>query len=213
MARRKKEPARIHRKNISDAANTLFISKGITDTTMDNIAKLAGYSKATLYVYFENKEEIFFSLVYKHAKWLYETIEKIIQIQPSTQEEWQKNYLKICFALQKLCENYPIYFDGMIGHINVDMTSKETPQVYRDIYQLGLDVNQLINKLIEDGVHLNYLQTELDFNQSTLFFWSALSGIIRMAENKKEYYRLLGLDNKTFLEEEFLTLLACYKKG
>ena len=77
---KKKEPALIHRKNISDAANTLFISKGITDTTMDNIAKLAGYSKATLYVYFENKEEIFFSLVYKHAKWLYETIEKIIQI-------------------------------------------------------------------------------------------------------------------------------------
>ncbi|EMB70466.1 hypothetical protein SMU33_04948 [Streptococcus mutans 11SSST2] len=34
-----------------------------------------------------------------------------------------------------------------------------------------------------------------------------------MAENKKEYYRLLGLDSKTFLEEEFLTLLACYKKG
>ena len=101
----------------------------------------------------------------------------------------------------------------MIGHINVDMTSKETPQVYRDIYQLGLDINQLINTLIEDGVHLNYLQTELDFNRSTLFFWSALSGIIRMAENKKEYYRLLGLDNKTFLEEEFLTLLACYKKG
>ena len=100
MARRKKEPARIHRKNISDAANTLFISKGITDTTMDNIAKLAGYSKATLYVYFENKEEIFFSLVYKHAKWLYETIEKIIQIQPSTQEEWQKNYLKICIFHQ-----------------------------------------------------------------------------------------------------------------
>ena len=57
----------------------------------------------------------------------------------------------------------------MIGHINVDMTSKETPQVYRDIYQLGLDINQLINTLIEDGVHLNYLQTELDFNQSTLF--------------------------------------------
>lgn len=40
------------------AASALFSEKGITATSMDDIAKAAGYSKATLYVYFENKEEI-----------------------------------------------------------------------------------------------------------------------------------------------------------
>lgn len=34
------------------------MDKGIAATSMDDIAKAAGYSKATLYVYFENKEEI-----------------------------------------------------------------------------------------------------------------------------------------------------------
>ncbi|MBD5517373.1 MAG: helix-turn-helix transcriptional regulator [Lachnospiraceae bacterium] len=34
------------------------MKKGIAVTSMDDIAKAAGYSKATLYVYFENKEEI-----------------------------------------------------------------------------------------------------------------------------------------------------------
>lgn len=92
--------------------------------------------------------------------------------------------------MQKLCENYPIYFDGMIGHINVDMTSKETSQVYRDIYQLGLGINQLINKLIEDGVHLNYLQTELDFNQSTLFFLECTIGYHSYGRKQK---RILSL--------------------
>ena len=33
----------------------LFMEKGIAATSMDDIAKAAGYSKATLYVYFENK--------------------------------------------------------------------------------------------------------------------------------------------------------------
>lgn len=58
MGRRKKEAPEIHRETISFAAEHLFLQKGIEVITMDEIAKEAGYSKATLYVYFKNKEEI-----------------------------------------------------------------------------------------------------------------------------------------------------------
>ena len=58
MARRKKEPRAVHRQNIATAAEELFTKKGIEATSMDEIAQKAGYSKATLYVYFQNKEEI-----------------------------------------------------------------------------------------------------------------------------------------------------------
>ena len=57
MGRRKKEPKSVHRAAISSAAATLFSEKGVEHTSMDEIAKQAGYSKATLYVYFKNKEE------------------------------------------------------------------------------------------------------------------------------------------------------------
>lgn len=50
MARRKKEPQSVHRKNIMKAAEQLFMTKGIENTSMNDIAKDAGYSKATLYV-------------------------------------------------------------------------------------------------------------------------------------------------------------------
>ena len=53
MARRKKEPRSVHREKIASAASVLFMDKGIVATSMDDIAKAAGYSKATLYVYFE----------------------------------------------------------------------------------------------------------------------------------------------------------------
>ena len=57
VARRKKEPQNIHRKNISGAAEQLFMKMGIENTSMNDIAKESGYSKATLYVYFKNKEK------------------------------------------------------------------------------------------------------------------------------------------------------------
>ena len=39
MARRKKEPQNVHRKNISTAAEQLFMKKGIENTSMNDIAK------------------------------------------------------------------------------------------------------------------------------------------------------------------------------
>ena len=63
MGRRKKEQRAVHRENIASAASVLFMENGITATSMSDIAEAAGYSKATLYVYFENKEEIIGLLV------------------------------------------------------------------------------------------------------------------------------------------------------
>ena len=59
MGRRKKEPKSVHRENIASAASGLFMEKGIVATSMDDIAKAAGYSKATLYVYFKKKLSVF----------------------------------------------------------------------------------------------------------------------------------------------------------
>lgn len=49
MAGRKKEAlVQFHKKSILDTAEKLFSEKGIRQTTMDDIAKAADYSKSTL---------------------------------------------------------------------------------------------------------------------------------------------------------------------
>lgn len=209
MARRKKEPLKVHREKISSAASKLFIEKGVVATTVDEIAKAAGYSKATLYVYFENKEEIFFSLVYKHMQNLYKTIEDITLYNIDSKEEWIDSYLQICIAIQKLCREYPIYFEGMIGDINVDVFSDKTPEIYKDIYNLGLNLSNLVKTMVKKGIEFKVFKPNNNINAIMIFFWSSISGIVRMAEKKKSYYKLLNLDNDEFFKQEFLSLLKC----
>lgn len=211
MGRRKKEALSVHRDNIALAATTLFMKKGVAETTMDEIAKAAGYSKATLYVYFSNKEEIFFSLVYHHMKHLCTTIEKMAAHKANSPQEWIDNYISICFSIQTLCKEHPIYFEGMIGKINVDIDDDNTPEIYKDIYHLGLRLNEAITVIIGHGIELGYFKSEVNANAVTIFLWSSLSGIIRMAECKKDYYKLLDFDNDDFLKYEFLALLDCCK--
>lgn len=51
------------RNDILDVAEILFFSKGYDNVSMSGIAKEVGLGKATLYIYFDNKEELFFAVV------------------------------------------------------------------------------------------------------------------------------------------------------
>lgn len=57
--RRERERA-TRQKEILDAAEHLFFSKGFENTTMEEIAERAEFGKPTLYTYFKSKEEILF---------------------------------------------------------------------------------------------------------------------------------------------------------
>ena len=50
------------RLEIARASINLFSTKGIAQTSMDEIAKSAGVAKGTVYLYFKNKEEIIFAI-------------------------------------------------------------------------------------------------------------------------------------------------------
>ncbi|MBS7541806.1 TetR/AcrR family transcriptional regulator [Ancylobacter oerskovii] len=51
------------RREIIDGARRVFFEKGYDGASMDEVAKAAGVSKATIYVYFGSKEDLFEALV------------------------------------------------------------------------------------------------------------------------------------------------------
>ena len=51
------------RRQIIDGAREVFLSRGFDAASMGDIAKAAGVSKGTLYVYFKDKDELFFAIV------------------------------------------------------------------------------------------------------------------------------------------------------
>ena len=56
-------PAAHRREEILDAAHTLFTTKGFQPTTMEDILKVVGIAKGTLYYHFPSKEQILRALV------------------------------------------------------------------------------------------------------------------------------------------------------
>ncbi len=59
------------------AAKDLFLSKGFSSTTMEDIGKKAELSPATIYLYFKNKEEVYVSLNLITLHYLLDKIKRI----------------------------------------------------------------------------------------------------------------------------------------
>src|ERR1700691_6653615 len=51
------------RRQIVEGARAVFLTQGFDAASMSDIARAAGVSKGTLYVYFANKEELFQAIV------------------------------------------------------------------------------------------------------------------------------------------------------
>ena len=51
------------RRQIIEGARSLFLAQGFDAASMGEIARKAGVSKGTLYVYFESKEQLFEAIV------------------------------------------------------------------------------------------------------------------------------------------------------
>jgi len=62
-------------KEILEAAFAEFSRSGYATTTLDQIAERAGVTKGTIYVYFENKEHLFISMVQEFTKGTFEVVD------------------------------------------------------------------------------------------------------------------------------------------
>ena len=203
MGRRKKEPRSVHREKIAAAASVLFMEKGISAITMDDVAKAAGYSKATLYVYFENKEEIVGILVLESMRKLYDYICRALEEQKTT----KARYEMICQGLVEYQEEFPFYFKMVLDKINIDFENRNCLLEEKETYRVGENINEKLKEFLLYGIERGELRSDIEILPVIFTFWGTLSGLIQLASNKEEYIKnAMGLSKKQFLEYGFSML-------
>ena len=93
------------RKYITDAAEKLFFSRGYDNVTMDDIAKEVGLTKKSLYLYFKNKEALFFAVVLRGTRILNALVKEDVKKGKTGFE----NLWEIGHAYYSFARKYPDY--------------------------------------------------------------------------------------------------------
>lgn len=96
----------LKRRQILEGARQVFLAQGFDGASMGEIAKVAGVSKGTLYVYFDSKEKLFEALTTEEKRGLAEVLFKLDAGDPDVRA-----------VLTKLGRTYLRYF-GRPEHIS-----------------------------------------------------------------------------------------------
>lgn len=71
------------KKDILETAMHMFAEKGFHAVKVDDIAESVGLSKGTIYLYFKNKENLFFSIIEEKTKEMFARMREALQSQES----------------------------------------------------------------------------------------------------------------------------------
>ena len=198
-----------HRGSILAAAERLFAEKGIDGTTMDDIAREAEYSKATLYVYFQSKEEIVNAILLSSMILLQKKIREAIERSAG----WLEGYHAVCNAIIRFYGDNPTAYDAASGELEAAVDSVEAKSL-RDILHTSDETNTMLAAFLERGVREGILRADLPVAEIVQLFWASLSGMVRMAERKASYIsKTVGVDRETFLTHGAQFLLQAITAG
>jgi AcrR family transcriptional regulator len=196
--KRRLERERKHRRNtIIDIAEKFFINQGYAQTMVDKIADEAGYSKATIYNYFESKDDLFVAVASRAFEKLYNTFQSTL-----TQPDVTYELRSLGNAYIKFVDEYPDYaglFDpsrlsvairNMIKKEQTDQPLTESEKEFRD-HQLKIE--ELMRDVILETMKKSGVSTKLD-PFSVIMALSTLDSAIRellMRKESREYLDVL----------------------
>ncbi|MDP8227652.1 MAG: TetR/AcrR family transcriptional regulator [Candidatus Celaenobacter polaris] len=104
------------KKIITQVAQNIFSKYGLIKTTVDEIAKAARMGKASLYHYFQSKEDIFKKVVEKENKYLKEKIREAIINEDTPQKKMKIYILKKMEYLKELVNINSALKDEYLEH-------------------------------------------------------------------------------------------------
>lgn len=186
---RKEKEKEIRRNDIIDAAEKVIFEKGYDAATMDDIAKTAEFSKRTVYVYFNSKEQIYFEIMIKGYRLMIKRLkDDLHKVSGGPAIEQLR---QLYFSFYRFSRDYPDYFDAIMEYENstFDFQNDIPDQSIQECYALGEQVFGYLSDILKKGVADRSIRDDLSIAKTALTLWSCVLGVFNTARKKENYIK------------------------
>ncbi len=165
---RKKQEINFRKSLIIDAAKIIFFDKGFENSTMEDIAHKAGYSKGSLYSYFNSKNEICFTIVNKYFLKIVDSIQeisersipglqKLVCIKDAFTSDYAQN--------SQFCSIYETfkYHRNQCSEVENEIRINES---------YNKRIKELIVGIVQSGIDDNSIKAAVDVKRLSQSFWN-----------------------------------------
>lgn len=180
---RKEHEKKMREKQIQDAAKKVFLEKGFRTATMEDIAREAQLSPATIYLYFKNKDELYISLNLLTLQFLQKEIEKVCN---NNQIPIEKKLLHLKTALLNTYRYDPLILRNIL-HMQVEETlAMISPDLLSKIQTITRQCQKGVVSMFEQGIKERKFIKENVMAQADVV-WGLFTGIVLWETSKKMF--------------------------
>jgi len=178
---------------ILKSAHKLFVDRGFDDVSIRNIAEAVEYSPATIYLYFKNRDEIFYALHQEAFKFFNEYVSDLLKIKDAF-----KRLIKMGERYIQFSQEYPKYYTIMF-------LTESPMHNYKDSekWQEGRKAHDVLEMTIKECIKQEHFKG-YDYNVLAFTVWSYMHGLCSLALRKRMKI-FEGDEQKKMLDKSFKT--------
>lgn len=198
----RKEREKEQRKNaIIDAAEKLFFSRGFDNVSMEEIAKEVELGKGTLYLYFKNKDSLFFAVSLRKVQKVHEMFLECIKMEVSGRE---KSRLIAERYLEFIQENQEFY--RMSCAIGPKLFRKKQNEYTNAVMKQIKEILLLSRDVLKEGMEDGTIRNDIDPFEMSLISYLMWNSIICMDPCSKKMLESEGISYHQFVKDFLLFL-------
>ena len=208
IAERRVREKNQRRSAILKAAKRLILKHGVEGMSMNQLAEATELNKATLYLYFNDKDDLIDAVVYDGLVLLEKESNKADRHALSGFEK-VSHLVRSTFAFYK---QYPVYFYAM----NHQERRRETERLETPFAAKGNETaSRIFEKIAEglrQGIEEGSIRKEIDINVFLVLLYAQMYGVMHTIYSKEDVYRdVFGVDS-AIIEKSALETIEYYLK-
>jgi len=175
-----------------DIVQELFFTHGYDGTTVEDIARAAGYTKRSIYLYFKDRDELFLAVVQRGQTLFKQAISDALK----NRENNKKNPLIIDIgrAFYRFSLDYPDHFKLLMTYesrlhryYNRDELTDDG-NFKSQCQNLSFEYGSLVTSAIEDDIKAGHIKTTLTARQLMLLLWGQIFGVMQIILMRQESF-------------------------
>ena len=209
LSKRDKEK-KVHEKKILTAAEKIFCLNGYEDSSMDEIAKEAQFTKRTVYQYFENKEDLYFAIVLKGFNKLFSKVAEANKREQTGYEKLERS----CRSYYQFYRENPDFVRLMNYWGHVRRKSTDAGNNKSELIQFNNKIIFEFKEIIETGKVDGSIQYDLDSEKTAICLLFLITGFFnQLSTTGDNFTEFFSLDLEDFTYNTLELVLKPLKRS
>ncbi len=188
---RKEREKEQRREEILTAAQEVFFRKGLVPATMDEIAEKAELSKATLYLYYKRKEDLFLAVAMRGLEILEENFRLVLEraLTPLP------TLLLFIDVLDQFFESHRDYFRLFSFFQTPTFHNDVSPELRESALSANQRIWTMVTGVLSRGIEEGVIRKDLDPTDLAIISWTSTTALmVRIDTELEKWKEKMGVD-------------------